>query len=137
MTEEMTLAKFISEKREKMGFSQIGLARKANLDLKVLEDIEGAQEFSMSVVTRQKLARALKIEPAAIKKYERFPQEVKPNESYIEQIKQNILAGYEKGNTCPLCGSELVCRVAEMYDLEDNLVLHPKAHCTKCPFQIK
>jgi len=135
--EDITLAKFISEEREKKGFSQIGLARKANLELKVLEDIEGAQEFSLSVVTRQKLARALKIEPAAIKKYERIPQEAKPNEKYIEQIKENILAGYETGNKCPMCGAELICRIAEMYDLEDKLILHPKAHCPKCPFQIK
>lgn len=137
MAEKITLAEFISTKREQMGFSQIGLARKANLELKVLEDIEGAQEFSMSVVTRQKLARALKIEPATIKKYERFPDEVKPNEKYIEQIKENILAGYTENNKCPMCGEDLICRIAEMYDLEDNLILHPKAHCTKCPFQIK
>ena len=137
MSEEKTLAEFISELREKRGFSQVGFARKASIDLKLLEDIEGAQEFSLSVVTRQKLARALKVEPATIKKYERIPQDAKPNENYIEQIKENILAGYETGNICPMCGSELICRVAEMYDLEDNLVLHPKAHCTKCPFQIK
>ena len=49
--EDTTLAKFISDLREKQGFSQTGLARKANLELKILEDIEGAQEFSLSVET--------------------------------------------------------------------------------------
>ena len=134
---ETTLAKFISDLREKRGLSQIGLARKANLDIKILEDIEGAQEFSLSVVTRQKLARALKIEPSVIKKYERIEQTGTPNTRYIEILKENILSGYLEGNICPICGSVLICRIAEMYDLENKLVKHPKAHCTKCPFQIK
>ena len=135
--EDITLAKFISDLREQRGFSQVGLAKKANLDLKVVEDIEGAQEFSLSVVTRQKLARALKVEPSLIKKHERIPKDSKPNEGYIETLKENILARYLEDNLCPMCGSLLVCRVAEMYDLENRLVRQPKAHCTKCPFQIK
>ncbi len=137
MMEDVTLAKFISELREKRGYSQEGLARRANVSLKIIEDVEGAQEFFLPVVVRQKLARALKIEPAQIKKYERQPNDAKPDENYIELIKENILSGNLKGNICPLCGAELSCRVAQMYDLEDNLILHPKAHCVKCPFQIK
>ena len=133
----MTLAKFISELREQRGLSQVGLARKANLDIKILEDIEGAQEFTLSVVTRQKLARALKVEPSAIKKYERVETTGKVTTRYVEMLKENILAGYLEGNICPVCGGILVCRVAEMYDLENKLIKHPKAHCTKCPFQIK
>ena len=31
----------------------------------------------------------------------------------------------------------ILTRIAKMYDLEDNLILTPKAHCIKCPFQIK
>ncbi len=134
---DLSLAKFISDLREKKGYSQVGLAKRANLDLKVIEDIEGAQEFFLSVVVRQKLARALKVEPSLIKKYEKKPVEIKPNSNYLDTIKNNILSGNLQGNNCPLCGAELSCRIAEMYDLEDNLVLHPKAHCTKCPFQIK
>ena len=135
--EEKTLAKFISDLREAQGYSQVGLAKRANIDVKTLEDIEGAQEFSLSVVVRQKLARALKVEPATIKKYERFPQDVSLNQEYINNLKEKILNGYHSDNQCPMCGAELICRVAEMYDLEDNLILHPKAHCTKCPFQLK
>lgn len=137
MEEKITLAKFISELREKKGYSQEGLARRANVDLKIIEDIEGAQEFFLSVVVRQKLARALKVEPALIKKYEREHNNAKPDENYINQIKDNILSGNLEGNLCPMCGTELLCRVARMQDLEDNLILHPKAHCPKCPFQIK
>jgi len=132
-----SLAELISSTRELMGFSQVGLSKKANINLKILEDIEGAQEFFLSVVVRQKLARALKLEPSTIKKYERIPVDATLNPTYINNIKENILAGYYEGNICPMCGSELVCRVAEMYDLEDKLIRHPKAHCLKCPFQIK
>ena len=53
----------------------------------------------------------------------------------IESLKQLILNG-AGGLKCPRCGAPLDTRIARMYDLEDNLVLHPKAHCTKCPFQI-
>ena len=111
---DTTLAKFISDLREKRGMSQIGLARRANIDIKLIEDIEGAQEFSLSVVTRQKLARALKTEPATIKKYERIEQSATANSRYIETLKENILAGYLDGNICPMCGAQLVCRVAEL-----------------------
>ena len=37
---------------------------------------------------------------------------------------------------CPICGSKLITRIAKLYDLEDNLILHPKARCSKCPFQL-
>ena len=134
---EVTLAKYISELREKQGFSQEGLSRRANINLNIIEDIEGAQLLFLPVVIRQKLARALKVEPKAIKAFEREPNDAKPDEEYIEQIKLNILNNKLEGNLCPLCNSELTCRIAQMYDLEDNLILHPKAHCTKCPFQIK
>ena len=37
---------------------------------------------------------------------------------------------------CPKCGAPLVTRIAKLYDLEDNLMLHPKAHCSKCSCHI-
>ena len=35
-----------------------------------------------------------------------------------------------------LDNEKLITRIAKLYDLEDNLVLHPKARCSKCPFQL-
>ena len=58
------------------------------------------------------------------------------SDDIIADIKQRILNG-EDEIYCPMCGSLLVTRIAKMYDLEDNLMLHPKAHCSKCVFQIK
>ena len=71
----------------------------------------------------------------AIKKFEK---EFNPNvvsEQVIESLKELILDG-AGGLKCPVCSSPLVTRIQKLYDLEDNLMLHPKAHCTKCSFQI-
>ena len=53
----------------------------------------------------------------------------------IDSLKELILNG-AGGLKCPVCGANLVTKIERMYDLEDNLVLHPKAHCSKCVFQI-
>jgi len=78
----------------------------------------------------------LKLQPAEIKHYEKVVNEVLVTSEQIEDIKEMILAG-EEDLYCPMCGSKLVTRVAKMYDLEDNLVFHAKAHCSKCVFQVK
>ena len=57
-------------------------------------------------------------------------------DKFIEDYKQLILEG-EEDLYCPLCGNKLVTRVLKRYDIEDNLVFDPKAHCSKCVFQIK
>lgn len=129
------LAEYISDIREKRGFSQTGLAKAANLDLKIIEEIESGQMLFLSTVVRQKIARVLKIEPKIIKHLEKEINTDKISTEYIEELKIRILNG-EKEINCPICKNPLSVRIAKMYDLEDNLVLHPKATCTKCPFQI-
>ena len=81
------------------------------------------------------LAKVLKCEPSEIKKLEKDIASDIVSPEIIESLKQLILNG-AGGLKCPRCGAPLDTRIARMYDLEDNLVLHPKAHCTKCPFQI-
>jgi len=132
-----TLAEFVSTTRDNLGLSQKGLAKKANINLATIENIESGQELFLSTSIRQKLAKALKVDNSTIKALEKQPHEPEISIEYIEEVKLRILAGQLKGHVCPVCKSELVCRVAEMYDLEDNLVRHPKARCSKCPFQIK
>lgn len=131
-----SLAEFIQQKREHAGFSTYGLANRANIDIEILEDIESGRELFLPVTIRQKLARALKCSPDEIKRFEReYEFEVVPFE-VIEDLKSKILRR-ETNLRCPLCGEPLVTRVAKMYDLEDNLIHQPKAHCVKCVFQIK
>ena len=131
-----SLAEFIQEKREKAGYSIYGLADKAAIQIEVLEDIESGRELFLPVTTRQKLARALKCSPSEIKKYEReYEFEIVPDEK-INEIKTKIL-NRETNLRCPICGEPLITRISKRYDLEDNLILQPKAHCVKCVFQIK
>ena len=138
MSEEKSLAQFISELREKTGLSQTGLAKKSALPLKTIEEIESGQELFLASTIRQKLANALKLKPAEIKKYEKHPNlSLMPDTEATIFIKNQILSNDVEDLECPVCGSKLITRVAKMYDLEDNLVLVPKARCTKCPFQIK
>lgn len=131
-----SLAEFIQTRREKAGYSIYGLADRANIELEVLEDIEAGRELFLSVTQRQKLARVLKCSPSDIKKYEREYEFEMVSDEAIDDLKSKILRR-ETNLRCPLCGEPLVTRIARMHDLEDNLVLQPKAHCVKCVFQIK
>lgn len=131
-----SLAEFIIDKREQAGMSASGLAKRAGVEQEVIDDIESGKELFLSVTVRQKLARALKLQPAEIKHYEKVLNEVIVTTEQIEDIKDLILNG-EEDLYCPMCGAKLVTRIAKMYDLEDNLVLHPKAHCSQCVFQVK
>ena len=131
-----SLAEFIQTKREKAGYSIYGLADRASIDISILEDIESGRELFLPVTIRQKLARALKCSPNEIKKYEREYEFETVSDEKIEEIKQKILHR-ETNLRCPLCNEPLVTRIARMYDIEDNLILQPKAHCVKCIFQIK
>jgi transcriptional regulator with XRE-family HTH domain len=130
-----TLAQFVQKKRDKLGLSPLGLARRCNLDVNIIEEIEAGKELFLSVTVRQNLAKGLKCNPEDIKFFEKdFDMDVVSLE-IIESLKELILNG-AGGLVCPKCDAALVTRIARMYDLEDNLILHPKAHCSKCSFQI-
>ena len=131
-----SLAEFIQQKREKAGLSITGLANKTNIKLEILEDIEAGKELFLSVTQRQQLARVLKVSPKELKEYERSYEFQEISEEVIDNLKQQIL-NHKTDLRCPICGEPLITRIAKMYDLDDNLVLQPKAHCVKCVFQIK
>ena len=135
---DMSLAQFVSETRENIGLSQSGLAKKSSLPLKTIEEIESGEELFLASTIRQKLARGLKLNPSDIKIHEKHPDlSLLPETEQISIIKQRILNHDVEDLKCPVCDSKLVTRIAKMYDLEDNLILVPKARCEKCPFQIK
>ena len=130
-----TLAKFIHSKREELGYSVKGLSMASNIPQKEIEELEEGRELFMSVTTRQALAKVLKCEPQEIKVLEKDISDSVISPEIIESLKELILNG-AGGLKCPKCGAALITKIEKMYDLEDNLVLHPKAHCSKCPFQI-
>ncbi len=130
-----TLARFIQERREQAGLSVTGLAKKSNVNPEIIEEIESGKELFLPVTIRQNLAKGLKCLPDEIKKYEKDFSNDFVSLEIIESLKDLILNG-AGGLKCPKCGANLITKVERMYDLEDNLVLHPKAHCSKCVFQI-
>lgn len=134
--QEKTLAQFIQEKREKLGMSATGLAKKCHINLDIIEKIEAGQELFLPTTIRQNLAKGLKCSLDEIKSLEKDYDKNFMDLNIIESLKQKILMG-DKNLICPKCKSPLITRIAKMYDLEDNLMLHPKARCSKCVFQIK
>lgn len=134
--QKKSLAQFVQENREKLGLSTGGLAKKCHLELSLLEKIESGEELFLPTTVRQNLAKGLKCSLDEIKRLEKSFENKFADDESIEALKEKILAG-EKNLICPKCGSLLITRIAKMYDLEDNLMLHPKARCSKCPFQIK
>lgn len=134
--QKKTLAQFVQQKREHFGWSASGLAKKCHLELDLVEKIEAGEELFLSTTIRQNLAKGLKCSLDEIKELEKDFENKFVDEDVIRIMKEKILAG-EKDLTCPKCQSPLITRIAKMYDLEDNLMLHPKARCSKCVFQIK
>lgn len=131
-----TLASFIQKTRDELGMSARGLANKANIELSVIEDIEAGKDLFLPVTLRQKLAKALRCSPEDLLNLERGYQDIVVSDDVIMSIRQRIL-NHETDIPCPRCGEKLIVRIAKMYDLEDNLVLTPKAHCSKCVFQLR
>lgn len=136
---DISLAMFITEARENIGLSSLLLAKRANLSEQQVQDIEDGKELFLSSTVRQKLAKALKLNPSDIKIYEKNVdihyggKNTKEFEDYA-RMKMNI--GETDDLRCPVCGSEMIFRTVKRYDLEDNLILHHKAACKKCPYQI-
>jgi transcriptional regulator with XRE-family HTH domain len=130
-----TLAKFISKKREELDLTRKALSISSNIPINDIDEIEEGKVLFLSTTVRQALSKVLKCEPEEIKALEKDITSDITSPEIIESLKELILNG-AGGLKCPKCGAPLITRIAKMYDLEDNLILHPKAHCTKCPFQI-
>jgi len=136
---DISLAMFITEARENIGLSSLLLAKRANLPEEQIQDIEAGKELFLSSTVRQKLAKALKLNPVEIKLYEKtvdvhYASNVSKDFEDYARMKMNL--GETDDLRCPVCGSEMDFRTVKRYDLEDNLILHHKASCKKCPYQI-
>ena len=133
------LAQFVFATREHLGLSALGLAKKCNLEENVILNIESGMELFLPTTVRQKLAKGLKVSLDEIKLYEKNEEYNFVSKEKLEDLRADILFNADNKAyvaICPICGSKLITRIAKLYDLEDNLVLHPKARCSKCPFQL-
>ena len=139
MQNKISLAQFIAQKREKLNLTQDELAYNSGLELEQLLSIEQGYETFLSTTIRQKLAKGLKIENKEIKKYEKHASFNLAPKSKMDEIRELILLNSTNPNfeiKCPICKEKLITRIAKLYDLEGNLILRPKARCSKCPFQL-
>jgi len=140
MTKEQlpkTLALRVQYFRDKYNISKESLASLSNVDLTLINNIEEGIETFLSTTIRQRLAKTLKISANTLKEVEKHPPKTEIPLEKIQDLKENILAGKLEDNYCPVCNNLLICKLLTMYDLEDNPVKHPKARCSKCPFQLK
>ena len=134
-----SLAHFVISTRERLGLSQEDLAEKSALSLNIIQSIEQGLDLFLATTIRQKLAKGLKVDNKEIKQYELKTDFTLAKNSKMDEIRETILLNSNNPHLeikCPICGSNLSYRIAKLYDLEDNLVLRPKARCTKCPFQL-
>ena len=134
-----SLAHFVTSKREELGLSQEELSEKSSLTIEQIQSIEQGMDLFLSSTIRQKLAKGLKVDNKEIKQYEIKTDFTLSKASQMDSIREAILLNSQNPNfiiECPICGEKLITRIAKLYDLEDNLVLRPKARCSKCPFQL-
>ena len=136
---DMSLAQFVILKRESLDLSQEDLALASSLTLEQIQSIEQGLDLFLPSTIRQKLAKGLKIDNKEIKLYEIKTDFSLGQKNKMDSIREMILLNSNNPNfviDCPVCGEKLVTRIAKLYDLEDNLILRPKARCSKCPFQL-
>ena len=134
---DISLAMFVREARENIGLSSSLLAKRSNLSEEQISDIESGRELFLSSTVRQKLAKGLKLNPSDIKKYEKDVNiSFDVSSEFEDYARVKMMAGEADDLRCPVCSSELSVKIVKRYDIEDNLVLHYKASCKKCPFQI-
>ena len=134
-----SLAQFVVLKREKLNLTQQQLADNSGLELEQICSIEQGYETFLPTTIRQKLAHGLKVENKEIKKHEVRVDFSLTKKDKMEEIREQILLNSTNPNfeiKCPVCGEKLITRIARIYDLEDNLILRPKARCSRCPFQL-
>ena len=135
----MSLAQFIANRRESLNLTQNQLADVCGLELSEIQSVEQGYETFLPTTIRQKLAKGLKVDNKEIKKYEKHADFNLVKKNKMDEIREQILLNSNNPNfeiRCPVCNAKLITRIAKLYDLEDNLILRPKARCSKCPFQL-
>lgn len=133
-----TLAQRVFQLREFRNLTVKDLARFARMTVKRVEEIEAGMESWLSSTDRQKLAKALNVEPYRLEEVEAryYRDDAAMIKAGNEQLTLSILAGYRDLN-CPECGHNLKCSVQEAFDLEEKPIRMAKAFCLKCPYVLR
>jgi len=133
-----TLAQRVWQLREWRNMTLKDLARWSRFPLKRLEDIEAGLETWFSSADRQRLAKALSVEPYLLEEVEAryYQDDSQAQAARSQQLTLSILGGLRDLN-CPDCGSTLKCSIQEGLDLEEKPIRLAKAFCLKCPFVLR
>ncbi len=119
--ETKTLANRILALRNLNNLSIAELSKLTKIKIQQLEDIESGLDTWLSVVVRQKLANALKVEPVIIQEVEfQSYQDIK----YIDK------------ETCPTCNLKLIKKTYHGLDHNSLDIELVKYFCPKCPYVI-
>lgn len=138
-----TLARRIAQVREFRNMTVRDLATTSNFSVKRIEDLEAGLETWLSSADRQRLAKALTLEPRVLQEVEqRYPDIAPLPESHLldaktaERLAQDILDGVENLK-CPDCGSPLRTNVIDGFDMDGYPTQFPKGFCSKCPYVLR
>ena len=136
-----TLASRISYIRNERRIHIAELSLRARIPIELIEDLEAGIETWLPTAIRQRIARVLKVDPAILEEVEvknigTVDELREPPLELRERIQDEILSG-KKDIKCPTCGSPLRTWIQEGFDLNDNPIKTPKAHCTVCVFQLR
>jgi hypothetical protein len=138
-----TLARRLVQVREIRNMTVVDVAAHANFPIKRIEDLEAGLETWMSSTDRQKLAKALSIEPGLLKEVEERHKDIAPlpvshmlDAETAENLARDILDGVENLK-CPDCGQPLRTNVIDGFDMDGHPTQFAKAFCTKCPYVLR
>ena len=137
-TMPLTLAVRMQEWRDRRLLTQAALAQRANIPLRMIEDIESGIELFLPIIIRQRLARILHIHPRQIQELERPPRH--PQNLGLQakggSLLQAILDNPDGSHTCPACSAPLNVRFFKRLDLQNRPLNVVKAACSQCLFRL-
>ena len=137
-----TLSRRIQFLREDLDLTQRQLARKSQIALSQIQDIEAGLELFLAPSVRLKLARALRVQASVLQEVESatgaFSTDGDPNAlaEAGHHLLHQVSRAPEQEYSCPHCQAAIVVRVFERRDLEGNPIQAIKIHCTQCLFQL-
>ncbi len=135
-----TLAERVRHLREKRYMTPELLAMKAQIPVRMVEDIEGGIELFLAPAVRQRLARVLHVRPSEILEVEILPEfndaEVPLLQRRGLELRAAIMEEPDAPHLCPSCGAPLAARLFERRDLQDRPLIVIKANCTRCLFRL-
>ena len=133
-----TLARRVFQLREFRNLTIRDLSKLTRFQVRRLEDIEAGLETWLSATDRQRLAKALVVEPSLLQEVEvrsgLTSSEV--TEGVHQALAVSILQGV-RDLECPVCRQSLRCSIQDALDIEGRPIQFAKAFCTKCPFVLR